>query len=94
MLMVLESDAGLSVNDLLREVAMPVREIDEAVANLKRKGLVNDDDSRVRLTAAGIEQTKDLWAIAREQQDKVFADFSPEQIDTFKAVLKQLISRC
>ncbi|WP_426139512.1 p-hydroxyphenylacetate 3-hydroxylase reductase component [Pseudomonas sp. DWP3-1-2] len=94
MLMVLESDAGLSVNDLLREVAMPVREIDEAVANLKRKGLVNDDDSRVRLTAAGIEQTEDLWAIAREQQDKVFADFSPEQIDTFKAVLKQLISRC
>ena len=32
MLMVLESDAGLGLNDLLREVAMPVREIDEAVA--------------------------------------------------------------
>jgi len=94
MLMVLESDAGLGLNDLLREVAMPVREIDEAVSNLKRKELVNDDDSRVRLTAAGIEQTEDLWAIAQEQQDKVFADFSEEQIDTFKAVLKRLISNC
>ncbi|SEB59811.1 flavin oxidoreductase [Pseudomonas marginalis] len=94
MLMVLENDAGLSVNELLREVAMPVREIDEAVANLKRKGLVYDVDSRVRLTAAGIEQTEELWAIAREQQDKVFADFSDEQIGTFKTVLKQLISHC
>ncbi|WP_339529949.1 p-hydroxyphenylacetate 3-hydroxylase reductase component [Pseudomonas mucidolens] len=94
MLMVLENDAGLSVNDLLREVAMPVREIDEAVANLKRKGLVNDDEHRVRLTAAGIEQTEDLWAIARQQQDKVFAEFSEEQIETFKTVLKQLISQC
>lgn len=94
MLMVLENDAGLSASELLREVAMPVREIEEAVANLKRKGLVNDDDQRVRLTAAGVEQTEDLWTIAREQQDKVFAGFSEAQIDTFKTVLRQLISHC
>lgn len=94
MLMVLENDAGLSLQELLREVAMPVREIDEAVANLKRKGLVSDAEGRVRLTAAGIEQTEDLWSIAREQQDKVFAEFSEAQIDTFKTVLKQLISQC
>jgi 4-hydroxyphenylacetate 3-hydroxylase, reductase component len=94
MLMVLENDARLSAGDLLREVAMPVREIDEAVANLKRKGLVSDDDSGVRLTAAGVEQTEDLWAIAREQQDKVFAEFTEAQIETFKTVLKQLIRHC
>jgi len=94
MLMVLENDACLSASDLLREVAMPVREIDDAVANLKRKGLVDDDEHGVRLTAAGIEQTEDLWAIAREQQDKVFAAFSQDQIETFKTVLKQLISHC
>ncbi|WP_421534789.1 p-hydroxyphenylacetate 3-hydroxylase reductase component [Pseudomonas marginalis] len=94
MLMVLENDARLSAGDLLREVAMPVREIDDAVANLKRKGLVDDDEHGVRLTAAGIEQTEDLWAIAREQQEKVFAEFSQDQIDTFKTVLKGLISHC
>ena len=94
MLMVLENDARLSAGDLLREVAMPVREIDDAVANLKRKGLVDDDEHGVRLTAAGIEQTEDLWAIARAQQDKVFAEFSQDQIDTFKTVLKGLISHC
>ncbi|OPA90991.1 flavin oxidoreductase [Pseudomonas fluorescens] len=94
MLMVLENDARLSTQDLLREVAMPVREIDEAVANLTRKGLVSDDDNGVRLTAAGVEQTEDLWAIAREQQDKVFAAFTDAQIETFKTVLKQLIRHC
>ncbi|QHF44395.1 flavin oxidoreductase [Pseudomonas sp. S35] len=94
MLMVLENDARLSASDLLREVAMPVREIDDAVANLKRKGLVDDDEQGVRLTAAGVEQTEALWAIAREQQEKVFAAFSQDQIDTFKGVLKQLISQC
>ncbi|RDS88970.1 p-hydroxyphenylacetate 3-hydroxylase reductase component [Pseudomonas fluorescens] len=94
MLMVLENDARLSTSDLLREVAMPVREIDDAVANLKRKGLVDDDEHGVRLTAAGIEQTEDLWAIAREQQEKVFAEFNQDQIDTFKTVLQRLISHC
>ena len=93
MLMVLENDARLSTGDLLREVAMPVREIEDAVANLKRKGLVADDDG-VYLTSAGIEQTEDLWAIAREQQEKVFAEFSQDKIETFKTVLKQLISHC
>ena len=94
MLMVLENDARLSPSELLREVAMPVREIEDAVANLKRKGLVDDDEHGVRLTAGGVEQTEDLWAIAREQQEKVFAEFSQDQIETFKTVLKQLISQC
>ena len=92
MLMVLENDAGLDLNQLQREVAMPVREIEEAVANLKRKGLVVDDNERVRLTVKGVDETESLWTIAREQQDKVFGQFSAEQIDTFKAVLKAVIA--
>lgn len=94
MLLVLESDARLSPNDLLREVAMPVREIHEAVANLKRKGLVNEDDKGVRLTAAGVEQTEELWAIAQAQQEAVFAEFSEGQVESFRTVLKRLISNC
>jgi DNA-binding MarR family transcriptional regulator len=91
MLMVLENDAGLNMTDLQREVAMPVREIEEAVANLKRKGLVSDEGDRVRLTVKGIDETEGLWAIAQEQQDKVFAQFGAAQIDHFKAVLKGVI---
>ena len=91
--MVLENDAGLSLADLQREVAMPAREIDEAVANLTRKGLVSgtEEGGNVRLTVSGIDQTEALWTIAREQQDKVFGQFSEEQIETFKTVLKAVI---
>ncbi|HDS1816408.1 TPA: flavin reductase [Pseudomonas putida] len=91
MLMVLENDAGLGMNDLQREVAMPAREIEEAVANLKRKGLIADDEGRVRLSVKGVDETEALWTIAREQQDKVFGQFSDEQLDTFKTVLKAII---
>lgn len=92
MLMVLENDAGLSRCELLREVAMPAHEVDEAVANLKRKGLVSDDEARVRLAVKGIDETEALWTIAREQQDKVFGQFSDEQINIFKTVLKAVIN--
>lgn len=91
MLMVLENDAGLNMADLQREVAMPTREIEEAVANLKRKGLVSDEGERVRLTAKGIDETEGLWSIAKEQQDKVFGQFSEEQVENFKTVLKAVI---
>ncbi|MHC6225600.1 p-hydroxyphenylacetate 3-hydroxylase reductase component [Pseudomonas sp. X10] len=91
MLMVLENDAGLALPDLLREVAMPEREIVEAIANLSRKGLVADDNGRVCLTAKGIEETEALWSIAGEQQAKVFGQFSEAQIETFKTVLKAVI---
>ncbi|EPL05434.1 p-hydroxyphenylacetate 3-hydroxylase reductase component [Pseudomonas sp. CF161] len=91
MLMVLESDAGLDLADLQREVAMPIREIEEAVANLRRKGLVSDDGGRVRLTTKGIDETEGLWSIAQEQQDKVFSQFAPGQLEHFKNVLKGVI---
>ena len=91
MLMVLENDAGLGLNDLQREVAMPAREIEEAVANLKRKGLIADEEDRVRLSVKGVDETEMLWSIAREQQDKVFGQFSDEQMDTFNTVLRAII---
>jgi 4-hydroxyphenylacetate 3-hydroxylase, reductase component len=92
MLMVLENDAGLSLCELLREVAMPVREIEEAVDILKRKGLVADAGERYVLTPAGVDQAEALWRIAGEQQDKVFGDFSEQQIETFKTMLKAVIA--
>ncbi|MCG4454947.1 flavin reductase family protein [Pseudomonas sp. MMS21-TM103] len=94
MLMVLENDAGLSMCELLREVAMPVREIEQAVDILKRKGLVAHTDERYLLTSAGVEQTEALWTIAREQQSKVFAQFNEADIDTFKRMLKAVITGC
>ena len=93
MLMVLEHDAGLDQAELLGEVAMPEREVTEAIANLTRKGLVTDDNGRVCLTEAGRIETEGLWSIAKAQQDQVFGQFSEQQLETFKTVLKAIISR-
>lgn len=94
MLMVLENDAGLGLCDLQREVAMPMREIEEAVAILKRKGMVADTEDRVVLTPTGMDQAEALWRIAGEQQDNVFGQFSAEQVESFRSVLRAVIAAC
>lgn len=91
MLMVLENDSGLGMADLQREVDMPMREIEQAIEILKRKDLVIDRAEGYELTQAGIDQTEDLWAISREQQEAVFSQFTDEQVATFKQVLRTLI---
>ncbi|MDR2307516.1 MAG: flavin reductase [Paucimonas sp.] len=90
LLMVLEHDAGLALPELLREVAMPEREVAEAIDSLSRKGLVADDNGRVCLTEAGREQTEGLWGIAQARQEAVFGGFSVEQMEAFKAVLRAI----
>lgn len=92
MLMVLERDAQLDNLALQREVAMPVREIEAAEDILLRKGLVQAEPQGYRLTPAGEQQAEALWRIAGEQQERVFGEFSAEQLETFKQVLKHLIS--
>ena len=70
---------------------MPEREIGEAVANRSRKGWVTDDHGRVCLTDKGRDETEGLWSLAQAQQDRVFGQFSAEQLATFKTVLKAVI---
>lgn len=95
MLMVLENDSALGMADLQREVDMPLREIEQAVEILKRKGMVAEGgEGGYRLTETGVEQTEDLWSIAREQQEKVFSRFSPDEVEGFKKMLKALITGC
>ncbi|WP_161867682.1 p-hydroxyphenylacetate 3-hydroxylase reductase component [Pseudomonas yangonensis] len=92
MLMVLEYDACPGIEALQALVGMPVREIDEALNNLKRRGFVNDQDGRYSLTTMGAEQAEVLWQIAEAQQDRVFAGCSEGEISAFKKVLKKVIA--
>lgn len=92
MLMVLENDAGLDECGLQREVAMPRREIEEAAAILRRKDMVVEQGGSYALTPLGVEQAEALWSIAQEQQDSVFSQFSAEQVETFRSVLKAIIA--
>ncbi|MNC51660.1 p-hydroxyphenylacetate 3-hydroxylase, reductase component [compost metagenome] len=92
MLMVLEDSAQLDLVALQREVAMPTREIKEALANLQQKGLVSETTAGHQLTDAGRAQTEALWDISRRQQEAVFAGVSTEEIETFKKVLKVVMA--
>ena len=94
MLMVLEDSAGSHLDPvaLQREVAMPTREIEAALANLRAAGLVSAADDGTQLTEAGHAQTEQLWEIARQQQEAVFAGVSSEDLDTFRKVLRVVMA--
>lgn len=91
MLMVLDSDAELDMPGLLAEVAMPVREIEEADETLRRKGLIANTARGYRLTPAGENQADVLREIAAKQQEQVLASFSAEEIAVLKKLLRGII---
>lgn len=91
MLMVLDSDAELDMPGLLAEVAMPVREIEEADETLRRKGLIANTARGYRLTPAGENQADVLREIAARQQEQVLASFSAEEIAVLKKLLRGII---
>ncbi|SCK16447.1 p-hydroxyphenylacetate 3-hydroxylase reductase component [Vogesella sp. LIG4] len=92
MLMVLESDADMDMAGLLREVAMPVREIEQAEEILCRKGLVSNGSNGYRLSEAGVAQAEMLWDIAARQQEQVLEGYSAAEVEAFKKVLRGIIA--
>ncbi|GGC06401.1 flavin oxidoreductase [Marinobacterium zhoushanense] len=93
MLMVLEQDRKLSIDDLLKEVNMPRSEIEAAAEILQRKELVGVTEDRYQITARGIEQADTLWNIAAEEQEKMFSQFSDEELAAFRKVVTTLATR-
>ncbi|WP_111892413.1 p-hydroxyphenylacetate 3-hydroxylase reductase component [Acinetobacter sp. MB5] len=91
LLLVLESKMAESKEDLVREVAMPMLEIERATQILAEKGLLTDQGNHYELTQAGIDTAHMLYEIAENHQKEVFAKYSDEQRDLFKQMLKDLI---
>ncbi len=91
LLLVLESKTATSKNDLQREVAMPIREIEQATEILAQKGLLLDTGHSYELTAQGNECAHMLYKIAESHQEEVFAKYSAEDRELFKTMLKDLI---
>lgn len=94
MLMVLQETPKLDRQVLLKEVNMPESEVDNAVEILQRKGLLETDQEIYSITAKGEEESEALWDLARKQQEKVFAEFSEEELATFKKILNRVASIC
>ncbi|WOE32220.1 MULTISPECIES: p-hydroxyphenylacetate 3-hydroxylase reductase component [unclassified Acinetobacter] len=91
MLLVLESKTAHSKKCLEREVAMPIREIEQATEQLINKGLMVDTEQSYELTEQGIATAQMLYQIAESHQKEVFADYSEHDKALFKKMLKDLI---
>lgn len=93
MLMVLQANPKLGLKDLLKEVNMPDIEVKEATDILQRKGLITSADDCYDITEQGNEQAEALWRLSEEEQDKMFSQFSDEELATFKKVLSTLAAQ-
>ena len=91
LLLVLESKTATSKDDLQREVAMPIREIEQATEILVRKGLMTDTGHSYELTAQGVQCAQMLYQIAESHQQDVFGAYSDQDKALFKKMLKDLI---
>jgi len=93
LLLVLDSaDANTSPADLQKAVAMPAREIEEAMHTLQNKGLLTGSLENHQLTDAGHEKLKELWDIVRAEQERVFSNLNDSELEIFKKALKMAVS--
>lgn len=88
LLLVLGDRAEADAATLQREAAMPLHEVEEALAGLQHKALIAPAAAGWQLSAAGLAQTEALWEIVRRQQERVFAGVAAEELETFKKVLR------
>lgn len=91
LLLVLESKTATTKDCLQREVAVPAREIEQAAEILIRKGLMVDAEKTYDLTEQGVQAAQMLYQIAEGHQQEVFAQYSEEDKQLFKKMLKDLI---
>lgn len=91
LLLVLESKTATCKSDLQREVAMPIHEIEQATEILAQKGLLLDTGHSYELTAQGNACAHMLYKIAESHQEEVFTQYSAEDRELFKKMLKDLI---
>lgn len=91
LLLVLESNTATSKDELQREVAMPVREIEQAAEILVRKGLMVDTGHSYALTDLGKKCAYQLYDISESHQHDVFGRYSETDKALFKSMLKDLI---
>jgi len=81
----------LDTPTLLQRVAVSTHEIGPALHSLHQRGLLNTDDNKQHyLTTAGLQQAENLWHIADEQQARVFASFTPTQLEAFRHMLRHV----
>jgi len=90
-LMIIAEAPSLPLQQLEGAVAMPPLDVTNALEGLVEKGFIRQLEDFIKLTEKGLKQADQLWALAQQQQDKVFANFNEEKLDQFKGALMTLL---
>ncbi|QVR69513.1 p-hydroxyphenylacetate 3-hydroxylase reductase component [Acinetobacter sp. BHS4] len=88
LLLVLASGTASSKEDLPRDIAMPMQEVERSAEILKFEGLLVDHDNLYALTEKGKQTAQYLFDIADSHQNEVFKKYSDEQKDIFITMLR------
>ena len=84
---------GLTPGELARQCAVDKSFVSRTTGELKRLGYLSVDggryNARVTLSDRGAEVTAEIYRMLNDAVDGITADVSPDEIETFYAVLEQ-----
>ena len=90
LLLVLGSGTASNKADLPRDIAMPMREIEQAALILKKDGLLIETDGFFKLTEKGKKTAHYLFDIADSHQNEVFEKYPENEKEIFIKILKDI----
>ncbi|WP_120429903.1 p-hydroxyphenylacetate 3-hydroxylase reductase component [Acinetobacter baylyi] len=90
LLLVLASGTASHKNDLPRDIAMPMLEVERAASILKIDGLLKEEQDFLELTEKGKKTANYLFKIADSHQGEVFERYSQQDRDIFIHILRDL----
>ena len=90
-LLVIAANLAKNKNQMVKAAAIPMREIDQALEILDRKGLIQIENEEATLTDKGNEQALNLFDMAEEHQEEVLSHYQPEEVELFKRMLKDML---
>lgn len=90
LLLVLASGTAASKHDLPRDIAMPMQEVEQAIAILAADGLIKNNSDFLELTEKGKQTAHYLFKIADTHQEEIFKKYSQQDRDIFIHILRDL----
>jgi len=90
-LLVMNDTVALDADQMLVQLNAPMVEVNEALLNLDKRGMIAQSGDGYILTESGARKADQCWDLAEAHADESFSDFSDEQLETFSTILRHLI---
>jgi flavin reductase (DIM6/NTAB) family NADH-FMN oxidoreductase RutF/DNA-binding MarR family transcriptional regulator len=92
LLMVMDKAPHASLEELQQAVAMPGREVLEALATLQAKGYLELCGTRHQVSCEGHRMVQHLWETLHSVEQELFGELSADELEIFKRGLRLLLA--